>query len=135
FALLASLAGASPSAFAADEHPGVLWETTAQNVMEGMPMPMPAQTVKVCRATNWLQQPVNTPADGNSQRTTSDYQRVGATATWNVRCTGQMAMTGHGEMTFTGDDAYAGTIKFTGGQMNMTVKLSGHRIGTCDNPQ
>jgi uncharacterized protein DUF3617 len=128
---LLALVVASLNAMAADEHPGVLWESTTQNVMEGMPMQMPAQTVKVCTAKEWS----HPPAGGNPDCTSSDYKRVGATATWTVRCTGQMAMTGTGEVTFTGDDAYAGTIKFATSQMNMTIKLSGRKVGACDNPQ
>ena len=131
-AVVASLVTlALASAGVAEEPAGVLWETTSQPVMEGMPMSMPAQTQKVCAAREWTRP----PAGGNPSCTSSNFKRVGATATWTVACTGEMAMSGTGEMTFEGTDAYTGTIKLTGGPMSMTVKLTGKKLGTCDNPQ
>jgi hypothetical protein len=107
-----------------------VWEVTTQNAMEGMPTQMPAQTTKVC-AANDITQPPARPGCTNS-----NFQRTGNTATWDVACTGQMAMTGHGEMTFESPDSYKGTIKFAAGQMNMTIKLAGHKTTeTCANPQ
>ena len=113
------------------EQDGVLWESTSQMSMEGTPMQMPAQTVKVCSAKEWTRP----PSGGDRNCTSSDFTKVGPKATWTVRCTGEMAMTGTGEMTFTGNDSYIGSVKFTGGEMPMTVKLSGRKIGGCDNPQ
>ena len=45
-----------------------------------------------------------------------------------------MEMSGVGEMTFEGSDAYSGTIKFEAEGMSMTTKLTGKKVGTCDNP-
>lgn len=115
---------------AADEPPGILWETTSQTVMEGMPMQMPVQKLKLCAAKEWTRP----PAGGDPSCVTSDFKQVGAKATWAVQCTGEMEMTGVGEMTFEGTDSYIGSVKFTAEGMNMTVKLSGKKIGTCDKP-
>lgn len=115
---------------AADEQAGVLWETTSRTVMEGMPYAMPAQTTKVCAAREWTRP----PAGGGGNCTSSDFRKVGPKASWSVRCTGDMEMSGVGEMTFDGTDSYTGTIRFTSAEMNMTVKLSGRRIGGCDTP-
>jgi hypothetical protein len=65
----------------------------------------------------------------------SNFRKIGPKATWTVQCTGEMAMSGVGEMTFEGTDSYTGTIKFTSNEMAMTVNLSGQKIGGCDNPQ
>jgi hypothetical protein len=119
------------SAGAADEPPGVLWETTSQPVMQGMPMSMPAQTQKTCSPREWTRP----PAGGNPGCTSSNWSRTGTKATWTVTCTGEMPMTGTGEMTFNGDDSYSGTIRLTGGPMAMTVNLTGRKIGTCNDPQ
>ena len=119
------------SARAADDQPGVLWETTSQTVMEGMPMKMPAQTSKVCTAKEWTRP----PAGADRSCTNSNFTKSGAKATWTVQCTGEMPMTGAGEITFDGTDSYTGAVKLTSAQMNMTVKLSGRKIGGCDNPQ
>ena len=118
------------NARAADQ-PGVLWETTSQTVMEGMPMRTPAQTQKMCAAKEWTRP----PAGGDASCTNSNFKKVGSKATWTVQCRGQMEMTGAGEITFNGTDSYTGAIKFTSDQMKMTVNLSGRKLGDCDNPQ
>lgn len=43
-------------------------------------------------------------------------------------------MTGTGEITFEGEDAYEGAITVTADGMNMTINLSGKKLGTCDKP-
>ena len=115
----------------AAEPPGVLWETTSQMAMAGMPTQMPVQTQKVCSAKNWTKP----PPGGDKSCVTSDYRMVGNKATWKMQCSGQMPMQGAGEMTFEGSDSYTGAIKATAQGMNMTIKLSGKKVGTCDNPQ
>jgi hypothetical protein len=116
---------------AAEEPPGLLWETTSQMVMDGMPMKMPAQKLKICAAREWTRP----PDGGDPSCVTSNFKKDGAKATWTVQCTGEMKMTGVGEMTFEGTDSYNGSVKFTAeGGMNMTVNLSGQKIGTCDKP-
>ena len=117
-------------ALAADP-PGVLWETTSQMAIPGMPTQMPAQTTKACTAKTWTKP----PPGGDKSCVTSDYKVVGSKATWKMQCSGQMPMQGTGEMTFEGSDAYTGAIQATVQGMNMTIKLSGKKVGTCDNPQ
>jgi hypothetical protein len=115
----------------AAEQPGVLWETTSQTVMEGMPMRMPPQTQKMCAAKEWTRP----PAGGDPSCTSSNFKKVGPKATWTVKCTGRMEMTGAGEITFDGTDSYTGTVRFTADQMKMTVNLTGRKLGGCDDPQ
>jgi len=121
--------GLSPARSA--DPPGVLWETTSQMAMTGMPMQMPSQTQKVCSAKNWTKP----PPGGDKSCVSSDYKMVGNKATWKMQCSGQMPMQGTGEMTFEGSDSYTGAIKATSQGTNMTIKLAGKKIGTCDNPQ
>jgi hypothetical protein len=59
---------------------------------------------------------------------------VGSKVTWDVKCTGP-DMRGVGEITYSGDDAYNGSIRFTAEQGPMTVKLSGRKLGGCDDPK
>ncbi len=110
---------------------GVLWESTSEMSVDGMPMKMPAKTTKICSAKEWT----HPPAGGDPNCTNADFKKVGSKATWSVDCAGEMPMKGEGEMIFSGDDSYTGTVKFTGLEMPMTVKLSGKKIGGCDNPQ
>ena len=115
----------------AADPPGVLWETTSQMAMPGMPTQMPAQTQRVCAAKTWTKP----PPGGDKSCVTSDYKMVGNKATWTMQCGGQMPMQGTGEISFEGADAYTGAIKATSQGMNMTIKLSGKKVGTCDKPQ
>ena len=114
----------------AAEPPGVLWQMTSQVAMQGMPMAMPANTVKVCTAKEWTRP----PPGGDKSCVSSNFQRVANKATWDVVCTGEMAMTGHGEVTFTGTDSYSGAINATTQGMSMKINLSGTKLGTCDKP-
>jgi len=115
----------------AADPPGVLWETTSQMVMEGMSMAMPPQTMKLCAAKQWTKP----PPGGDKTCVNSNYTVVGNKATWTMQCSGEMPMKGSGEITFEGTDSYTGAIKATAEGMNMTIKLSGKKVGTCDNPQ
>ncbi|TAK53744.1 MAG: DUF3617 family protein [Gammaproteobacteria bacterium] len=115
----------------AADPPGVLWQTTSQMVMEGMPFTQPPQTQTVCTHKTWSRPP---PGGDQSCKTTA-YTLVGNKATWAVQCSGKMPMTGVGEMNFAADGSYTGAIRLVADGMNMLVKLSGKKVGTCDNPQ
>lgn len=124
-ALLVSLTPARADA------PGVLWRTTSQMVMTGLPFSPPPTTTEMCTAAEWSEPPP--PPPGQSCQV-SNFQRAGNKVSWDTQCTGEMEMTGHGEITFTGDDAYTGVINFAAEGMTMTVNLTGTKLGACDNP-
>ena len=116
----------------AAEPPGDLWQVSNKMSMEGMPFDMPAQNMKVCAARD-AQEP---PGAANDERgcTNSNMNRVGDTVTFTSTCTGPPSMTGTGEIIFEGTDAYTGTIKYVTSDGAMTIKLTGKKIGDCDNP-
>jgi hypothetical protein len=110
---------------------GDLWEVTTRMSMEGMPMQMPAQTGKFCSARVWTRPPA---ADNPNQKCTrTAYTVSGSKVSWTESCVGP-TMTGKGEITRQGEDAYTGTIQYASAQGNMTINLSGRKIGSCDNP-
>jgi len=111
---------------------GDLWEVTSQPVMEGMPMPLPAQKAKVCAPREWSEPPGG--ADQRRQCTQSDFQVQGTKATWKVTCRNP-AMTGEGEITRNGSDTYTGSIKLSSPDGAMTIKLDGKRLAECDVPR
>lgn len=115
----------------ATDPPGILWQTTSQMVMEGMPMSMPPQTLKLCTTREWTRP----PPGGDSTCVNSEFKRVGNKVTWKMRCSGEMPMTGTGEITFADPDNYSGAITAAAEGMSMTINLTGKKIGTCDNPQ
>lgn len=114
----------------AEDPPGILWQTTSQMVMEGLPFSPPPTSLKVCTAREWTQP----PPGGDETCVTSDFQRVGNKATWTVQCSGEMPMTGTGEITFAADGNYTGVINANADGMAMKINLSGKKIGTCDKP-
>ena len=117
-------------AAAAAQASGDLWEATSQMSMEGMPMEMPAQKMKVCSPKEWKEPPGG--MDERQRCTTSDFKMQGAKATWKTNCSGPPAMTGEGEITRSGAEAYTGAIKFSSDDGGMMIKLNGHRLGDCD---
>ena len=108
---------------------GDLWETTSQMSMEGMPMSLPANKVKVCSAKEWKE-----PPGGQRSCKNSNMKIDGKKITWDLECTGP-TMKGKGEIVRETAESYSGSIKFIADQGNMTVKLTGRKIGECDNPQ
>ena len=136
--MAASLLFCSMPIQAADTPPaapekGDLWEVTSQMSLEGMPMAMPARTMKVCTPKEWKEPPAG--MDERQKCQTSDFKGEGSTYTWKVTCAGPPAMTGVGEMTRSGADAWSGLITFTGGEAAMKMKLNGKRLGECDLPK
>ena len=115
----------------AADPPGILWESTSQMVMQGMPFSPPPQKAKYCAATSWTKP----PPGGDTSCVNTDFKVVGNTASWKMECKGQMPMTGTGEITFDGTDAYTGQINATSEGVNVTIKLAGKKIGTCEHPQ
>lgn len=122
-------AATEPAAPAGEK--GVLWETSSQMSMEGMPMALPVQKMKVCARKD--QPPVGN--DEQHKCTNTDFKIDGKKVSWKTVCTGSHAMTGEGEITYSDADNYTGTIKFASSEGSMTTKLTGKRVGECDVPQ
>jgi len=75
----------------------------------------------VCTPKVWTQ-----PPPGRQSCVNSNYQLDGDTATWEFSCSGEMPMTGTGQMTFEGTDSYTGAMNATVEGMAVTIN--------CDNP-
>jgi hypothetical protein len=117
------------SAGAAGPIPGDLWENTTQMAMPGMGMAMPARTQQSCLAKNSNEPPVSAP-DKNCEM--YDVSSSGSTTRWKMRCTGQQAMSGEGEITYQGRESYNGSMTMSMDGQTMNMKMSGKRIGDCD---
>lgn len=110
---------------------GDLWQVVTQMSMEGMPMKMPARRIQVCAARDWTRPPGGDDADRGC--TSSDVVVEDQTMTWTSTCSD--GMTGHGEITRDGDNAYAGTIVYASEDGDVTINIEGKKIGECDHPQ
>jgi hypothetical protein len=110
------------------------WEVAVQMEMPGMPMAMPAMKNTRCITQQEIDSPnkglPTGPEKNPNDCKVSDYKVSGSTVTWAMACTGQASMTGTGELRFTGD-AYDGLVKMTMDQHQMTMKMSGKRLGDC----
>jgi hypothetical protein len=118
---------------AAAQETGVLWETTAQAEIPGMPMKMPAYTAKYCAKEEWTKPPETAQDSSQNCRHTS-FEQTPTQVKWTMTCDNP-PMTGNGEITFNGSDAYSGFVKLDAEQMSMQINLAGKKIGTCDNPE
>ncbi len=129
-AMLAGLL--STGAFA---EPGEYWEVTSRTEMPGMPMAMPATTVKICVPKGGASDPRKTSTDKACQMT--DIKTAGNKTLWKIRCerSGEVT-TGSGEQTTTAN-GYHGKMQFSsktsGRDISMTSVYSGKRIGgSCE---
>ena len=133
--MLTMLAAVSIAVAQTGMRPGQ-WETTAQMEMAGSPVQMPAMKNTRCVTPEDAKDPASSlqtnPAGrgGKNDCKTTDQKVSGNTVSWKMVCTGAQAMTGSGEITFT-DDTYQGTMKMTTAQGDMSMKMSGKRLGDC----
>ena len=111
------------------------WEVVMNMQMPNMPAAMPEMKTTQCITPEQLaKDPASGLPRGMSQNNSkencsfSDYKVDGSTVSWKMTCTGQMKMSGTGEMTFK-DDTYTGVMMMTMPQGEMTMKLAGKRLG------
>jgi hypothetical protein len=115
-----------------------LWEITTQMQMPNMPVQMPETKLQQCVSPDQAKDPVNTvprgPDAGRGGRKddckVADYKVSGDKVAWTMACTTPNKLTSTGEMTFSGD-SYTGTMKMLMAQGEMTMKMSGKRVGDC----
>lgn len=126
--VLVSLPAMSPAAAGIREG---LWEITSKMEMPGMPMEMPATTIKHCYTREDVKdQKKVISTDKNC--TVTDLKSSGNKVTWKMVCTGKNAGTFTGETVFSGD-SYNSVMKMqsAGKGGAMTIKAKGKRIGNC----
>ncbi len=117
---------------AADGIRAGMWEITSKMEMPGMPMEMPATTVKHCYTKEDVKDQkkvISTEKDC----TVTDLKSTGNKVTWKMKCTGQHAGTFSGETVFSGDsyDSVMNMQSSGGKGHSMTMKVKGKRIGNC----
>jgi len=117
------------------------WEITQQMQMPNMPagVQMPVTKLTQCVTPEQAKDPASAVprqsgrgrGTGNDDCKMSDMKRSGSTITWSMACTSPDKLTATGEMTFTGDDSYTTTMKMVMAQGEMTMKMTGKRLGDC----
>lgn len=116
-------------AVAADSIREGYWEVTTQSEMPGMPMKMPATTMKHCYTKEDVKdQKKVISRDKNC--TMTEYKVSGNKVTWAMKCTGENSGTMNGETIFS-SDSYNSTMKMKSQGQQIDVKVKGKRIGNC----
>jgi hypothetical protein len=109
------------------------WEVTTSMEMVGMPFQMPAQTQTVCLPPGEQNSEKMIPADKSCKL--ASFTTSGNTSRFRIECAPPQQMTGEGEVTRLGKDAYKGLLKAKGnmeGQaFDMKISYAGRRIGSC----
>lgn len=133
-ALVAAVVGLSISALAQGPRRDGRWEVKMEMEMPGMPMKMPPMTTSQCVTKEQAADPQKTvPQVGRGQQSNckvSDYKVTGNKVTWTMKCEGDQAMSGTGEITY-GENSYDGVMKMDRQGQVMTMKYSGKRLGDC----
>ena len=122
-----------PSAvLAADGIREGLWEITSQMDVPGMPMAMPATTVRHCYTKEDVKDQKKVITTDKDCKVT-DLKSSGSKVSWKMVCTGKNAGTFTGETAFSGD-SYNSVMHMQseGGKgSSMTIKAKGKRVGNC----
>lgn len=105
------------------------WEITSQTDMPGMPMKMPATTIKHCYTKEDVKDHRKVVNQDKNCKVT-DYKVSGNKVTWAMQCTGEHEGTFNGETTFS-TNAYSSIMKMKSQGYSMTVNVKGKRIGDC----
>ena len=131
FTLTLTVAAAS---FAQGDMREGLWEITVQADLAGQPMSEQPLVVRQCITRQSAQELMSQLSGSTGSCSVSDYRQDGAHATWNMVCTGQLSVSGKGEVTARGD-SFTGNLELQvamGAQsVPMNQKFSAHRIGDC----
>lgn len=108
-----------------------LWEITTKLEIEGMSMTMAPMTNTQCITKDMLVPKSDQPGQ---ECEITNQKIAGNTLTYDMECSGPGgSMKGHGEATYTGD-TMTGKMEMnmpSQGDMKMTAKMSGKRIGPC----
>lgn len=119
--------------FAGNSHADDKWEVTTSMEMVGMPFQMPATKQVVCLAPGEQNSEKMVPADKNCK--VKSFTTTDNTSRFRIECAPPQQMTGEGEITRQGTDAYKGLLKAKGnmeGQaFDMKISYAGRKIGSC----
>lgn len=106
-----------------------LWEITSLSEMPGMPMKVPATTIRHCYTKEDVKDQKKVIAR-EKNCTLTDYKVSGNKVTWAMKCTGQNAGSFKGETIFS-SDAYSSIMKMKTQGYAMTMRVKGKRVGAC----
>jgi len=128
---LLTLLAAFPFAFAHAAFNDDLWEVKSTMNIPGMPAGMGGQVNQVCSEKGDLKKAMQ--SKGSEKCKMTDFKQSGNKVTMTMECPDGTAVI---ENTFNAARTeYNGTVKMTSKRGDMTMTMSGRKIGTCDAQQ
>ena len=131
--IVALLLCATPAA-AQDSIREGLWEISIQGQVGGQPMSSTPLVVRQCITQQSAQDLMAQLAGGAGGCQVSNFSRDGARARWAMSCTGQVEVSGTGEVTMT-SNGFNGSLDLNvgmGGQsIPMQQSFEAHWVGDC----
>jgi len=110
------------------------WEITVDVDLEGATGKIPARTTTQCitkeeAAAGKGAIPGHHDAPGSCS--VSEHKVEGDKVSWTFKCETPQPMSGSGEIVYTDETAYKGSMTFTRDGKTMTMKYEGKRLGDC----
>jgi hypothetical protein len=110
-----------------------LWEINAQATIGGQPATAAPMVMRQC-ITGQTAQDLMSQLTGGGGCQISDYQQDGSRARWNLTCTGQVSVSGKGEVLMR-SDGFSGTLDvvvgMSGQSVPMTQTFDARWVGDC----
>ncbi len=137
FCLAASLAGLltlSATAGAQTPRRDGNWEITIELVLDGAAGKVPARTMTQCITTEEAaagKGAIPGHHDLPGSCSVSDHKVEGHKVSWAFTCEKPQPMSGSGEITYTDEHSYKGSMTFTRDGKTMTMAYEGKRLGGC----
>jgi len=117
---------------------GELWEVTTKMEMKGVPMDMPARTMRTCMDRNAKDEAFVPQKTDEGECRMVDQKRSGNVWRYRMECTSKDKDTviTEGEVTYAADRSYTGRMHMTGKSgaqgYEMTQTFSGRKVGECN---
>lgn len=121
-----------PLSAGADEQ----WQVTTSMESASMGMSMPAMTRKVCVPDGTYNKSSEKMVPAKDNCKVSNFKASGSTSSFHMECGAPHKMSGDGQFTRKGSDAYSGDIKMQGdfgqgGNGDMHMHFDGQKLGAC----
>jgi hypothetical protein len=108
-----------------------LWEINTTMELPGLPFAPPPTTMTHCYTAEEVGDRERFVPQQEGDCRVTDTTTSGNRITWTVVCSGENSGRGSGEMVFTGDSAYTGSMVFEMEGMTMKSRYQARRLGNC----
>jgi hypothetical protein len=111
-----------------------LWEISIRADIQGQPLSAAPMVVRQCITQTTATDLMNQLTAGGGSCEVSNFSQAGPTASWNLRCSGQIEVNGTAQVTMQ-SDGFSGNMNMLVGMGGQTVPLNqsfeARWVGTC----